>query len=69
MMFEAETLRLLQMRAAARGQPVLLAHIDQALSVIGRLAEAANDNDRELDDLESAVEALAAMIGAPAVRH
>jgi len=67
MMFEAETLRLLEMRAAARGQPVLLAHIDQALSVIGRLAEADNDND--LDDLESAVEALAAMVGAPAVRH
>jgi hypothetical protein len=67
MMFEAETLRLLEMRAAARGQPVLLAHIDQALSVIGRLAEADNDND--LDDLETAVEALAAMVGAPAVRH
>ncbi|MFN4178172.1 hypothetical protein [Phenylobacterium sp.] len=67
MMFEAETLRLLQMRAAARGQSVLLAHIDQALSVIGRLAEADNDND--LDDLEAAVEALAAMVGAPAIRH
>ncbi|MFN3585168.1 MAG: hypothetical protein ACK4TT_14640 [Phenylobacterium sp.] len=55
------------MRAAARGQSVLLAHIDQALSVIGRLAEADNDND--LDDLEAAVEALAAMVGAPAIRH
>lgn len=67
-MFEDETARLLEMRVAARGQPVLLAHIDHALSVICRLADA-GDDDNDLDDLEVAIEALASMVGAPPVRH
>lgn len=66
-MFETETARLLEMRLAARGQPVLTAQIDHALWVIARLADA--EDDGELDELEVAIEALAGMVGALGTRH
>ena len=66
MMFEAETARLLEMRVQARGQPVLLAQIDQALWVLCRLPEA---EEEDLDELECAIEALAAVVGLSPTRH
>lgn len=65
-MFEAETARLLEMRVRARGQPLLLAQIDQALAILCRLPVA---EDEDLDDLEVAIELLAGAVGAQPVRH
>ena len=65
-MFEAETARLLEMRVRARGNPVLLAQIDQALSILCRLPAA---EEEDLDDLECAIEALAGLLGLKPTRH
>jgi hypothetical protein len=68
MMFEAETTKLLQLRAQARGNAVLLSHIDQALTILARLPEA-DEDDAAFDELEVAIEALAVAIGHPGTRH